>query len=193
MATRPAALARWRRQAIRRIVACRRATLALVAEIPARELLRPRTLDRWSVKDVLAHLLGCDEETVRRFRLIARGRADRIHWFHDMADADRFNARAVARGRRLGLAALLRRMARARAALVAWLARLPLAALDDPAHRYPVRAWLPAPGWTHEQAHVREIRAWWRRQRAGRRPPGRVPVARREGRAARPGRPGRPR
>lgn len=49
------------------------------------------------MKDVLGHLLGCDEETVRGFRLIARGRGHRIHWFHDMADADRFNARSVAR------------------------------------------------------------------------------------------------
>jgi hypothetical protein len=38
---------------------------------------KSRTQDRWSVKDVLAHLLGCDEETVRRLRLIARGRGER--------------------------------------------------------------------------------------------------------------------
>ncbi len=60
-----------------------------------------------------SHLLGCDEETARRFRLIAGGRGDRIHWFEDMADADRFNARSVARTRRLCLAALGRRMERA--------------------------------------------------------------------------------
>jgi hypothetical protein len=54
--------------------------------MPEPEVLRPRTQDRWSVKDVLAHLLGCDEETTRRFRLIARRRADRIHWFESMAD-----------------------------------------------------------------------------------------------------------
>ena len=104
---RSASLTRWRRDAVRRMVASRRSTLAFLARLPEREILRPRTQDRWSVKDVLAHLLGCDEETVRRFRLIARGHGDRIHWFHDMADADRFNARAVARARRLGLRALL--------------------------------------------------------------------------------------
>ena len=52
--------------------------LALVARIPEPEVLRPRTLDQWSVKDVLGHLLSCDEETLRRFRLIARGRGHAV-------------------------------------------------------------------------------------------------------------------
>jgi hypothetical protein len=166
MATARTSLASWRRQAVRRIRAARRSTLALVSRLPERELLRPRTLDRWSVKDVLGHLMSCDEETVRRFRLIARGRGDRIFWFESMADADRFNARTVARSRRLGLPALLRRMARAHDDVVTWLERLPLAALRDPAHAYPVVEWLPVPGWRHEQHHLSEVRAWWRAERA---------------------------
>ena len=159
---RSRSLETWRRDAVRRIVASREATLAFVARLPEHELRRPRTLDRWSVKDVLGHLLGCDEETVRRFRLIARGHAERIHWFEDMVDADRFNARCVARVRRLGLRALLRRRARAQADLVEWLRRLPAQALRDPAHEYTVTQWLPAPGWSHERDHLAEIRAWWR-------------------------------
>lgn len=167
MATRgSAALTGWRRNAVRRIEATRRAMLAFIAGLPREEILRPRTQDRWSVRDVLGHLLGSDEETVRRFRLIARGHGDRIHWFESMADADRFNARSVARARRLALAALLRRMARAHAELVEQLQRLPAAALRDPSHRYTVVEWLPAPGWTHEQEHLGELRAWWRGRRA---------------------------
>jgi hypothetical protein len=160
--------------------ATRRVTLALVARLPAAEVARPRTQDRWSVKDVLAHLLSCDEETTRRFQLIARGRADRIHWFESMADADRFNARSVARRRRLGLRPLLRRMARAHADLIASFRRLPARALHDPAHAYPVDEWLPAPGWSHEREHLGEIRAWARRHRAsgpGRRTPRRPRAA----------------
>ncbi|HEV8438679.1 MAG TPA: DinB family protein [Methylomirabilota bacterium] len=161
---RSASLTGWRRQAVRRIAAARRSTLAFIARLPESEILRPRTQDRWSVKDVLGHLQGCDEETVRRLKLIARGRADRIHWFHGMADADRFNARCVARARRLRLPVLLRRMGRSHADLITWLERLPPEALDDPSHEYTVRQWLPAPGWSHEQDHLGEIRAWWRGQ-----------------------------
>ena len=157
-----ASLGRWRRQALRRLVASRVATLAFVARLPEREIVRPRTQDRWSVKDVLAHLLTCDEETVRRFRLIARGRGDRIDWFESMADADRFNAKSVARARRLRLATVLRRMKRVRADLVKRFARLPAAALSDPSHDYTVVQWLPAPGWSHERDHLNEIKAWWR-------------------------------
>jgi hypothetical protein len=172
MATRgPASLARWRRDAARKMKRSRRATLAFVKQLPADAMLEPRTLDSWSVKDVLGHLLSCDEETLRRFRLIARGRGDRIRWFRGLADADRFNARSVARTRRLGLATVLRRMTRARTELVEAFERLPLASLRDPAHEYPVVDWLRAPGWSHEEDHLSEVRAWWRtqaRRRTGR-------------------------
>ena len=96
MATsRPVSLLRWRSDAVRRMRAARAATLAFVGRLPEPDALRPRTIDRWSVKDVLAHLMTCDEETVRRLKLIARGHSDRIHWFETMADGDRFNARSV--------------------------------------------------------------------------------------------------
>lgn len=170
VARKSSSLTRWRRQAVRRMAASRAATLTLVARLPEREIVRPRTQDRWSVKDVLAHLLSCDEETLRRFRLIARGRGDRIHWFESMAHADRFNARSVARARRLGLGTVLGRLARVRAAMIAQFERLPTEALDDPSHDYPVVEWLPAPGWSHERDHAREIQAWWRAQHPGRRP-----------------------
>jgi len=174
-ARRSAALTRWRRGAVRRMVASREAMLTLVARLPEAEVLRPRTIDRWSVKDVLVHLLSCDEETLRRFRLLARGQGDRIYWFESMADADRFNARSVARGRRLGLRTVLRRLERARADMIARFQRLPTAALDDPSHAYPVVDWLPAPGWSHERDHASEIRTWWRTQRPGRRRARRAP------------------
>ena len=140
----------------------RRGTLAFIAGLPEPEIRRARTQDRWSVKDVLAHLLACDEETNRRLALIERGQADRIQWFESMAHADRFNARSVARLRRLGLAALRRRMQRAHAELIERLERLPAEALADPSHAYPLVEWLPAPGWAHEQEHIGEVRAWWR-------------------------------
>jgi hypothetical protein len=152
----------WRRGAVRRIQAARRSALAFIARLPEAEVLRGRTIGRWSVKDVLAHLATCDEETVRRFRLIARGRADRIFWFESMADADRFNATETARLRRLGAAAICRRFDRAGSEVVAWLERLPADALGDPSHAYAVVDWLPVPGWDHVIDHLNEVKAWWR-------------------------------
>jgi len=169
MATRPSgSLARWQRDAVRRIVATRRSTLAFLPRLTEAEIRQPSTQDRWSVKDVLGHLMTCDEETARRFRLIARGQGDRIHWFESMADADRFNARSVAAARRLRLPAVLRRMARAHADVLEGLRRLPPESLRDPSHTYPVTEWLPAPGWNHEREHLSEIKAWWRKPRSKR-------------------------
>src|SRR5215510_11705568 len=166
MATRRAPpMAAWRRNAIRRMIAVRRSMLAQVAAIPKDEVLRPRTLDQWSVKDVLGHLLSCDEETLRRLRLIERGRGDRIVWFESMTQADRFNARTVARTRRYGLAELLRRMARVRAELIERMRRLPTGAFRDPSHAYPLVEWFPVSGWSHELSHLSEVRHWWRARR----------------------------
>src|SRR5258706_16179852 len=104
--------------------------------------------------------MTCDEETVRRFRLIARGQGDRIRWFESMADADRFNARSVAATARPPLPAVLRRMERAHAAVLESFKRLRSESLSDPSHAYPVTEWLPAPGWNHEREHLSEIKAW---------------------------------
>jgi len=178
-AASPSSLATWRRQAIRRIEAVRRSTLAFVARLPEDAIARPLTIDQWSVKDVLAHLMSCDEETVRRFKLIARGRGDRIVWFRGMADADRFNARTVGAARRLGVAAVLRRMERAHADVIEWLGRLPLASLRDPSHEWTVVDWLPVPGWKHERRHLDEVKEWWRQERTARAAPPPRPASKR--------------
>jgi DinB superfamily len=166
-ARRSSGLAAWKRDAARKMTSSRRETLAFVRRLPEADMLKPRTIGDWSVKDVLGHLLACDEETADRFRLIAGGHADRIKWFESMEYADRFNARTVARLRRVGLRTVLRRMARVRSELVRVFRRLPTASLRDPSHAYPVVDWLVAPGWSHEREHLAEVRAWWsRRKRA---------------------------
>src|SRR5256885_17171391 len=108
-------------------------------------MLTPRTQARWSIKDVLGHFMACDEETVRRLRHIAAGHPERIKWFESMAYADRFNARTVARVRRLSLPVVLRRMARARADPGKRLARLPPGAFRGPSPPYPMTERRPPP------------------------------------------------
>jgi uncharacterized damage-inducible protein DinB len=140
----------------------RAATLRLLARIPAAEIRRPRTQGAWSVKDVLSHIAAWEEDGTRRLRLLARGRGSRMVWYETMPEVDRYNARAVRAARRTTLAGLLRRLARARAALVAALRRLPPRAIGDPTPGLPVTVWLREFAWTHEASHRREIRAWWR-------------------------------
>ncbi len=159
-----ASLAVWRRRALERMERSRAATLRLLARMPEAAGGRPRTQGTWSIKDVLAHIAAWEEEGTRRLRLIARGQAHRMVWYETMADADRFNARAVRTARRTTLRGILTRLARARAGLVAALERLPPRALADTTHPLPVTSWLREFAWTHERAHRSEIREWWRGQ-----------------------------
>lgn len=164
---RRAALLAWRRRAIERMTRSRQATLALLARLPERALQAPRTQDAWSIKNVLVHVAAWEEEGGRRLRLIVSHRADRLVWYDTMAEADRFNARAVAQSRKATVPAVLARLARARARLVETLRALPPRALADPAHALPVTTWLREFAWTHERAHRQAIRAWWHAQRRG--------------------------
>lgn len=154
----------WRQDAIRRMRQRRSATLRFLKEIPASEIRRPRTQGRWSIKDVFAHIVAWEEEAVRRLEKIIRGQADKIIFYDDMREVDRFNARAVAAQRGTPWRMLLRRAAQVRERLVERLSQLPLEALNDPAQRYPVVAWLPEFAWTHERDHIERIRKWWKKR-----------------------------
>lgn len=154
-------LAKWRERAIKRMERSRQTMLSFLARLPGREIVRPRTQGEWSVKDVLAHCVAWEVEAIRRLQLIARGQGQRIHYYDDMREADRFNANAVRKARAKSLSALLREAAQVRRRLVETLHRLPPRAIDDSTHRFPVTAWLPEFAWTHEQAHLKEIKKWW--------------------------------
>ena len=164
----PAALAAWRRRAIRRMTRSRAETLALVRGMPADALRRTRTQAAWSVRDVLVHIAAWEAEGARRLALVARGRGDRIVWYDTPAELDAFNARVIRAGRRLDLQGVLRRLAAARARLLRGLRRLPATALADPAHALPVTRWLREFAWTHEGEHRRKVRAWARTAAGGR-------------------------
>lgn len=158
-------LAGWRERAVKRMERSRRATLLFLARLPKQEIKKPRTQGQWSVKDVLAHCVAWEDEGARRLQLIARGQGQRIHYYDDMREADRFNANAVRKARARGFPALVREAARVRQRLIKSLRGLPPRALQDPTHRFPVVAWLPEFAWTHEQAHLKEMRAWWSAQK----------------------------
>ncbi len=139
----------------------RAATLRFLARLPESAILQPRTQGKWSVKDTFAHFVAWEEEGVERLELIARGQGHRVHFYQDMREADRFNARAVRHARRWSWKELLGRAARVRRRLIEALQRVPLASLEDPSQQYTVTAWLPEFAWTHEQSHLARIRDWW--------------------------------
>ena len=155
-------LSRWRETEIRRMERSRLATLSFLSRLPEAEILRRRTQGAWSIKDILAHCVAWEAEGTRRLQMIARGQGRRIRYYNDMREADRFKALAVRKARAMTLPALLRQATRARRRLTGVLRRLPPRSLNDPAHRFPVVKWLPEFAWSHERAHLREIKGWWK-------------------------------
>ena len=155
-------LAAWPAAAVRRMTHTRAATLRFLNSVPAKAIHQPRTQGQWSLRDAFAHFVAWEEEAAKRLRLIARGQAGRVRFDDDMQEVHRFNARVVSRARKLSWPALLHRAAQVRVRIIAALNHVPLAELQNRAHRYPVTLWLPEFAWTHEQGHLHAFRAWRR-------------------------------
>ena len=135
----------------------RKETLEVLSQLSPLEITRPRTQGEWSVKDVLAHFLAWEEVAVRRLKWIRAGKPEKVHYFEDINEANRFNARAVSRLRKLSWKQLLQRGEEVREKLEIEILKLPDSDLDNPEHRYPVKKWLPEFAWTHEAGHRTRI------------------------------------
>lgn len=155
----------WKDYACRQMTRAREATLRFIMRLPEPIIIEPHTQGEWSIKDVLAHIIAREEEAIKRLDLILRGQGDRITLYDD-----RRVAAAVRPLRRMPLKMLLHRMARTRSRLMERFHRLPVSALNDPCHRYPVIEWFPEFAWTYEHDHLRRMQRWWyNRRRASRR------------------------
>ena len=71
---------KWKEKAIRNMVRSRRDTLRLLQRIPAPKVKEPKTQGKWSVKDVVAHIVAWENDGRRRLELIRKGKADQIHF-----------------------------------------------------------------------------------------------------------------
>jgi len=149
---------RWKRSAIRSMRRSRTATRALLSMLTPGEIRRPRTQEKWSIHDTLAHIVAWEEVAARRLESIRQKKYERLRFYDDMADTDAFNARAVARFRPLSFSALWKRAGEVRAGLIAALRALPDDELENEQHRFTVVQWLPEFSWTHERDHRKRIR-----------------------------------
>lgn len=152
----------WKKDAVARMQRSRTATLRLLEEIPSRVISKPETQGKWSIKDVLTHIIAWEEEACKRLELISKGKANEVYFFDNMEEAHRFNARAVAGLRDKKLPEILKLAAKVRERLISCVINLPPAEIENPAHRYTVGVWLPEFAWAHEKSHRDRIRKWWK-------------------------------
>jgi hypothetical protein len=138
--------------------------LAALEGLSEREMTRSGAVGRWSVRDVLAHLLAWEEEAVTRLDLLAAERPQDIVWIDDQDEQklEAWNASAHQRYAGLALAEVMRRLAEVQGRILAGLDSLSDERLGTDAGPVPVHNWLPDCTYAHEQEHCADILAWRR-------------------------------
>jgi uncharacterized damage-inducible protein DinB len=151
------------REEVRESLARERGKLVAALDgLSEEEMSRPNAVGRWSVRDVLAHLLAWEEEAIKRLELLTAERPQDVEWIDDEQELEVWNARAHQRYAGLPLAEVTRRLEDVQRRILAGLHSLSEERLSTDAGPVPVRRWLPECTYAHEQEHCADILAWRR-------------------------------
>lgn len=137
------------------------AFLAVLGEIPPQVLVAPMAKGKWSVQEVVAHIMAYDEAFLQSAVLsIEDGRQPLVP---DSAENQSFNDRAAALGRNLTKEQLLERATLARRQLVDHLRRLPAEAFRTKEQGPPesdLAELLDKDFVSHDRIHVKQMQEY---------------------------------
>jgi uncharacterized damage-inducible protein DinB len=151
------------RDQVRESLAGQRAELLAALEgLSQDELARPGAVGRWSVRDVLAHVLAWEEEAVARLELLAAERPQDFTRITSEEELEVWNAGAHERYAGLALAEVMRRLEDVQGRIMAGLDSLSDERLSTDEGPVPVHNWLPECTYAHEEEHRDDILAWRR-------------------------------
>jgi uncharacterized damage-inducible protein DinB len=136
--------------------------LAALDGLSEEEMARPGVVGRWSVRDVLAHILAWEDEAVTRLELLAANRPQDFARITNEEELNDWNAHAHQRYAGLALAEVMRRLEGTPGRVLAGLDSLSDERLATDEGPVPVRNWLPECTYTHEEEHCADILAWRR-------------------------------
>ena len=136
--------------------------LAALNGLSEDEMARPGAVGRWSVRDVLAHILAWEDEAVKRLDLLAAERPQDFARITSEEELEAWNARAHERYAGLALAEVMRRLEDAQGRILAGLDSLSDERLGTDEGPVPVHNWLPECTYAHEEEHCADILAWRR-------------------------------
>ena len=136
--------------------------LAALNGLSEEEMARPGAVGRWSVRDVLAHILAWEDETVARLELLAAERPQDFTRITTDAELEAWNASAHRRYAGLSLAEVMRRLEDVQGRILAELDSLSDERLSTDEGPVPVHNWLPECTYAHEEEHCADILAWRR-------------------------------
>jgi len=136
--------------------------LAALEGLSEGELTRSGAVGRWSVRDVLAHILAWEEEAVTRLDLLAAERPQDFARITNEEELESWNARAHERNAGLPLTEVMRRLTEVQGRILAGLDSLSDERLSTDEGPVPVHNWLPECTYAHEQEHCADILTWRR-------------------------------
>jgi hypothetical protein len=140
----------------------------LLADIGEDRMEEPGAAGAWSIKDIVAHLAAWRRRTVGRLEAVANGQPEPApSWPAELHEDDEINAWFHARDRDKSVRDVLAESRGVFQQLVSAVAKLPEAALSDPA-RFPWMEGAPLSGAAlfghfHDE-HEADMRAWLSRQ-----------------------------
>jgi cobalamin-dependent methionine synthase I len=137
---------------LREMKAGRERLLALLAEIPAELFNEPGTFNEWSLRDLLAHLIGWE----RKSGAILAG-TEQVSSYSE-EEVNEINARLIREITTRGKGELIAELEQARARVIELLKRVPEAKWGPDKL---LARWLPECTYAHEEGHRRKIEAWW--------------------------------
>ena len=136
--------------------------LAALEGLSEGESTRAGAVGRWSVRDVVAHILAWEEEAVTRLDLLAAERPQDFARITNEEELETWNARAHERNAGLSLAEVMRRLTDVQTRILVGLDSLSDERLSTDEGPVPVRNWLPECTYSHEQEHCADILGWRR-------------------------------
>ncbi len=131
---------------------------AALEGLSEKEQTQVPVMGRWTVRDVLAHILAWEEVAVQRLELVAAGRASEIRWVRD-EEVDDTNARFHRESLGLSLAQVRERLEKIGRQLEERLKRLPAGIAEGTEL---IAVWFPNCTYAHYQEHLEQITAWRR-------------------------------
>ena len=140
----------------------RRKLLAALDGLSEEEMARPGAVGRWSVRDVLAHILAWEDEAVTRLELLAADRPQDFARITNEEELEAWNAGAHERYAGLALAEVMRRLEDVQGRILVGLDSLSDERLGTDEGPVPVGNWLPECTYAHEEEHCADILAWRR-------------------------------
>jgi cobalamin-dependent methionine synthase I len=131
--------------------------LRLIEPLEQTDFDLEKTFNKWSLRDVLVHMIGWEEIATERIAILKIGG---IPEAIDGNDADQWNARFVADSPLRGKEEILDEMLRVREALVGELEGLSEDAFLRKDKIPAAKKWLPYFTYAHEEEHSERIRQW---------------------------------